>query len=52
MTETKEPIITEEDYEFLADENKNFATYLEEVLGYTDERISEIARGEYEKENK
>jgi len=37
---------------FLADENQNFATYLKEVLGYTYERISEIARGEYEKENK
>ena len=37
--------LSQEDYDFLAWENKNFAEYLESILGYSQGMIEQIANG-------
>ena len=44
--EAKETVISIEDYEMLAGENKCFATWLENHTGLSKEQISAIAYGE------
>ena len=37
--------ISQEDYDMLAWENKNFANYLKNTLGANDDQVSQIANG-------
>ena len=47
MGKVKELIVgvTQDDYDYLAWENENFAKYLKKVLGYGKWKISQIATG-------
>ena len=43
--------VSQEDYDLLAWENKNFAEYLESVLGYDLDLIGQVANGQIKQEN-
>ena len=43
--------VAQDDYDLLAWENKNFAEYLENVLGYNQTLIGQIANGHIKQED-